>query len=221
MTYARARTLWIMALLVAAASLVIAPFLPWALLSLWLGLYAQKIHTPLTKRLGDRSGLAAVLTVSLLLVIALPIAAVITSIIFDVIALVQSLLQSDQAQAMLTQLVQGERPDSHRAGEGGAPVGAGAHGPPDEAGRPRVGDREAGGRRRGALRGRPPHHGDGDVRRARERAGLVRLDERYGRSRRRTSRATATRSSRRAAACVRDRRRGACSSRSSRRWPTS
>lgn len=106
------RTLWIMALLLAASALVIAPFLPWALLSLWLGLYAQKIHTPLRKRLGDRSGLAAVLTVSLLLVIALPIAAVVTSIIFDVVALVQSLLASDQAQAMLTQLVQGQRPDS-------------------------------------------------------------------------------------------------------------
>ena len=57
---AERRTLWIMALLVAAASLVIAPFLPWALLSLWLGLYARKIHTPLRKRLGDQIGRAHV-----------------------------------------------------------------------------------------------------------------------------------------------------------------
>lgn len=98
---------WIFVLLLAASAAVAAPFLPWMLLSLWLGLYARRIHEPVAARLGGRTGLAAVLTVSLLLVIALPIAAVVTSIVFDVISLVQSLLQSDQARAVLVRLVQG------------------------------------------------------------------------------------------------------------------
>lgn len=99
---------WITGALLVAAGLVIAPFLPWMVLSLWLGLYARRIHTPLTKRLGGRSGLGATLTVSLLLVIALPIAAVVTSIAFDVVALVRRLLASDEAHAVLVQLVQGD-----------------------------------------------------------------------------------------------------------------
>jgi predicted PurR-regulated permease PerM len=104
--------LWTVVALLAAAALVVAPFLPWIVLSLWLGLYARRIHEPATARLGGRSGLAAVLTVSLLLVIALPIAAVVTSIVLDLIALVSRLLESDQAQAVLVRLVQGNGSDS-------------------------------------------------------------------------------------------------------------
>jgi predicted PurR-regulated permease PerM len=80
---------WIAVALVAAAGLVLAPFLPWVVLSLWLGLYARRIH-----------------------VIALPIAAVVTSIVFDLIALVRRLLESEQAKAVLVQLVQNGGPDS-------------------------------------------------------------------------------------------------------------
>lgn len=101
------RMLWTLVALLLAAALVIGPFVPWIVLALWLGLYARRIHTPLTKRLGGRSGLAATLTVSLLLVIALPIAAVVTSIVLDLIALVRRLMESEQAQAMLVELVQG------------------------------------------------------------------------------------------------------------------
>jgi predicted PurR-regulated permease PerM len=98
---------WIYAVLLAAAAATTVPFVPWIVLSLWLGLYAQRIHKPLAKKLGGRSGLAASLTVSLLLVIALPIAAVVTSIVLDLIVLVRQLWASDQAQAVLVQLVQG------------------------------------------------------------------------------------------------------------------
>lgn len=98
---------WIFAVLMVAAAAATAPFVPWIVLSLWLGLYARRIHAPLTAKLGGRSGLAASLTVSLLLVIALPIAAVVTSIVLDLIVLVRQLWASDQAQAVLVQLVQG------------------------------------------------------------------------------------------------------------------
>ena len=106
------RQLWAAVALLAAAGLVLAPFLPWMVLSLWLGLYARRIHQPMRERLGGRNGLAAGLTVSLLLVIALPIAAVLTSIVFDVIALVRRLLESDEAKAALARLVEGNGADT-------------------------------------------------------------------------------------------------------------
>ena len=83
------------------------PFLPWIAMALWLGLYARRIHEPLSRRLGGRVGLSAWITVSLLLVVLLPIAAVLTSIAFDAIALVQQLLDSEQARTMLVKLVRG------------------------------------------------------------------------------------------------------------------
>jgi predicted PurR-regulated permease PerM len=59
-------------------------------------------------------------------VIALPIAAVVTSIVLDLIALVRQLLESDQAQAMLVQLVQGDRADSAHDAKAAFSSGKGA-----------------------------------------------------------------------------------------------
>lgn len=98
---------WIVALFAIAGALVLAPFTPWIALALWLGLYARRVHDPLTRKLNGRSALSATLTVSLLLVIALPIAAVVTSIIVDAIALVRQLMNSEQSHALLVKLVQG------------------------------------------------------------------------------------------------------------------
>lgn len=97
---------WIVLVLVVAAAIVIVPFAPWAILALWLGLYATRIHGPLTRRLGDRPRLAAALTTSLLALIALPIAAVIASMIDDAVLLVRNVLASDRTTAVFEQLVQ-------------------------------------------------------------------------------------------------------------------
>jgi predicted PurR-regulated permease PerM len=106
---------WIVALLVIAAGLIVVPFAPWALLAVWLGLYARKVYEPLTRRLGGRRQLAATITVSLLAVVVIPIAIVVTSIVIDAIALVQRLMESEQTQAVLEKLVQGNgepKPDA-------------------------------------------------------------------------------------------------------------
>ncbi len=97
---------WIFASLLVATAVVFVPFAPWAILALWLGLYAQRIHAPLTRRLGQRPHLAAVLTTSLLAMIALPIAAVIASLIDDAVLLVRNVISSDRASAVFEQLVQ-------------------------------------------------------------------------------------------------------------------
>lgn len=115
---------WIAVGMLAAAGLVVAPFLPWIVLALWLGLYARRVHGPLARRLGGRDATAAVLTVSLLLIVALPIAAIITSIVIDLVALVRALLESEQARAVLVRLVE----------SGGAAAGAGGPSAPSAGG---------------------------------------------------------------------------------------
>jgi predicted PurR-regulated permease PerM len=97
---------WVVALLVVAAAATLAPFAPWAILALWLGLYARRWQVPLARRLGGRQRLAAALTTSLLAVLALPVAAVIASMIDDAVALVRSVLTSDRATAVFERLVQ-------------------------------------------------------------------------------------------------------------------
>jgi predicted PurR-regulated permease PerM len=113
---------WIVALVVAAAAIVLAPFAPWAILALWLGLYARRLHAPLTRRLGGRPRLAAALTTSLLVVLAVPVAAVVASMIDDAVALVRSVLASDRTTAVFERLVQ------HSSGGGGAGGGGEAEG---------------------------------------------------------------------------------------------
>ena len=96
---------WFLAVVVFAAVAMFWPFLPWMAMALWLGLYARRIHRPLTRKLGGRAGLSASITVSLLLVVAIPFAVVVTSIVLDAIALVQRLMDSQEAQAVFVKLV--------------------------------------------------------------------------------------------------------------------
>jgi predicted PurR-regulated permease PerM len=101
---------WIVAALLVATAVVFVPFAPWAILALWLGLFARRIHAPLTRRLGARPRLAAALTTSLLAMIALPIAAVIASMVDDAVLLVRNVAASDRAGAVFEQLVQSGNP---------------------------------------------------------------------------------------------------------------
>jgi predicted PurR-regulated permease PerM len=101
---------WLIAVLVFGAAYMFYPFLPWMCLALWLGLYGRRVHTPLTRKLGGRSGLSAAITVSLLLVLVIPIAVVVTSIVFDAIALVNYLLESEEFKGVLVKLVQKSAP---------------------------------------------------------------------------------------------------------------
>lgn len=98
---------WLVAILCAAALVVIAPFGPWVVLALWLGLFAGRIHRPLTRFLRGRSSLAATVTVLILLAIVVPLGAVVISLVLDAIDLVQRLLASEQGKSMLEQLAGG------------------------------------------------------------------------------------------------------------------
>jgi predicted PurR-regulated permease PerM len=106
---------WFLAALVFAAGYMFYPFLPWMALAMWLGLYGRRVHEPLTRRLGGRTGLSATITVSLLLVLVVPIGVVVVSIVFDAITLVQYLLESEEAKAVFVKLVQNGGPENKDA----------------------------------------------------------------------------------------------------------
>ena len=95
---------WLVALLCAVAFVAIAPFGPWVVLAVWLGLFAGRIHRPLTRALRGRTSLAATFTVLIMLVVVLPLAAVVASLVIDAIALVQRLLASEEGKSVLEQL---------------------------------------------------------------------------------------------------------------------
>ncbi len=94
--------------LTVGAIAVAVPLLPWIALALWIGLYMRPLHGRLTRRLKGRSGLAATLSVSLLLVIAIPIVVVVASIVFDAVALVRQLYAAPESHAVFTKLVQSD-----------------------------------------------------------------------------------------------------------------
>ncbi len=106
---------WLLALLFAGAVIVSLPFAPWVVLAIWLGLYARKIHDPLTRALRGRTGLAATFTVLLALVIVIPVALVTASVVIDAIALLERLLASDEGKSVLERLAGsgGDDPNKH------------------------------------------------------------------------------------------------------------
>jgi predicted PurR-regulated permease PerM len=99
---------WLLAVVSIGAAVVLWPFAPWVVLALWLGLYAQRIHAPMTKVTGGRSGLAATITVLLLLGFVLPLGSMIASLAVDAISLVREIMDSDEGKSVLERLVRGD-----------------------------------------------------------------------------------------------------------------
>jgi predicted PurR-regulated permease PerM len=99
---------WLVIGLTAAAALVCLPLTPWIALALWLALFARKYHERITLRLHGHRGLAATITVSMLLLVALPVGLVVGSLVIDSVALVRRLMESEQTQALLVKLVQND-----------------------------------------------------------------------------------------------------------------
>jgi len=99
---------WLLALLCLGAFVILAPFAPWVVLGVWLGLYAERVYQPMIRVFNGRRGLSATVTVLLLVVFVLPIAAMIGSLVIDAIALVQRLLDTSAGQSILERLARGD-----------------------------------------------------------------------------------------------------------------
>jgi predicted PurR-regulated permease PerM len=121
---------WLLGLLATGAAIILIPFAPWVVLGVWLGLWAEQVHVSMMRVLGGRRGLAATVTVLLLVSVVLPIGAMTASIVVDAIALVRELLTSQQGQSVLERLVRGpqstsaasatDRPEEQRHARDGA-----------------------------------------------------------------------------------------------------
>ena len=74
---------WLLAVLSVAALVILAPFSPWIVLGIWLGLYAERVYVPMRRVLGGHRGVAATVTVLLLVIFMLPIATMLGSLVID------------------------------------------------------------------------------------------------------------------------------------------
>ncbi len=99
---------WLLAVLCLAALIMVAPFAPWVVLGVWLGLYAERVYRPMIKVFAGRRAISATVTVLLFLIFVLPIAAMIGSLVIDAIALVQRLLDSKEGHSILERLARGD-----------------------------------------------------------------------------------------------------------------
>ncbi|MGE0547525.1 MAG: AI-2E family transporter [Kofleriaceae bacterium] len=98
---------WLTWLFAAGAVIVLAPFTPWVVLGVWLALVARRFYEPMLRKFGGRKGLAATVTVSLLLVVAIPIAALTAQVVIETVAFVQQLLDTQQGRSVLERLATG------------------------------------------------------------------------------------------------------------------
>jgi predicted PurR-regulated permease PerM len=96
--------------LVIAAALLMAPFAGWVILAIWLSGFARGLHDRLTRKLGGRSHLGALITLLLLLMILVPIGAIVTMLVIDSVALIADLAQSKKVHQLLVTLVADKNP---------------------------------------------------------------------------------------------------------------
>lgn len=98
---------WVLALLCTGAVIFAAPFLPWVVLSVWLGRYAARLNKRMLPQVRNRMGLSATLTLLAMFAFIIPLSAVIASVVVDAIALVQQLLASPTGDKLLEKLAGG------------------------------------------------------------------------------------------------------------------
>lgn len=75
------------------------------MLAVWAAAGARRVHVPLTRLLGDRPRIAAVLTIGMGVILAVPVVVLLSLLVADALDLVQRLVASDRVQETLRQLV--------------------------------------------------------------------------------------------------------------------
>jgi predicted PurR-regulated permease PerM len=94
------------AALVLGSVVVLAPFWPWLLLCAWFALASRKLLKPLTRLTRGRHRAAAVLTVGLVIGLLGPLLLIVVPLALDAVDVVRKIARSEDAHAILQQLVQ-------------------------------------------------------------------------------------------------------------------
>jgi predicted PurR-regulated permease PerM len=96
---------WLTIGLTAAAAVVVWPYAPWILLALWAANLARPLHTRLARLVRGHNGIAATITIMLLIAAVVPVIVVLAALASDGVALIQRLIATDQARELLRRLV--------------------------------------------------------------------------------------------------------------------
>lgn len=104
-----------LALLVAAA-LVLAPFWPWLVLAIWIGVLGRRMVPPLAQWTGRRQRAVAVLTALLLTSLLVPVGFLLIALVGESITLVERLTDSERARAVFETLVSSDGTQARSAG---------------------------------------------------------------------------------------------------------
>lgn len=104
-------TLWVTLALVGCAAIVFIPLVPWIVLALWTAKLMSGAHAALSRTLGGHPRIAALMAVTLLVILIVPVVILITVLIADAIALLRQSSTSD-AQETLQRLVAGDRAEA-------------------------------------------------------------------------------------------------------------
>lgn len=103
-------------ILSAAAAVVLAPFWPWLVLAIWVGVLCRRMVPPLARLSGRRQRALAVLTVLLLTSLLIPVGFLIAALVGESIALVERLTDSERARAVFETLVSNDGSGQRSAG---------------------------------------------------------------------------------------------------------
>ena len=90
---------------VLGSAIVLWPLAPWVVLAMWMAALARRVHRPVSRYLGDRPRLAAVLTMAILALFLGPAVVLLTLLVADAIDLVQRLMASERTQEIFRELV--------------------------------------------------------------------------------------------------------------------
>lgn len=96
---------WLALALVLGSAVVLWPFAGWVLLATWTAVFARRVHRPLSRFLGGREKIAALLTMTMIVLLAVPIVILLAFLVADAIELIRRLMASDRVQEILQQLV--------------------------------------------------------------------------------------------------------------------
>ena len=92
---------WLAVAVFAASVVVVWPFVTWTLLAIWGGALAKPAHASLTRHLGDRKRLAAVVTTLGLVLAIAPLVVFVALLVDDAVILVRRILAADEMQSSL------------------------------------------------------------------------------------------------------------------------
>jgi predicted PurR-regulated permease PerM len=108
----RTHIAWLALALGAGVLVVLWPFAPWVLFAVWASTLVRPGHSWLSARLGQRPGLAALITTLALVLLVVPAIVLLVSLAADAFVLVRRVIESDRVQNVVHEITARDPDDS-------------------------------------------------------------------------------------------------------------